>query len=290
MQNAPRITFGVHGCTPYSRTTGLPLGELRVLKGSSVSLAGELVEQTGGSNKYPWAVEEGVITSELTLNVGEMPNFLFELFLGTAPTDLAAQTSGSISTAANKNGSTIIHATNGISSTSLLSGSAANLKFGKYVIEGSTATTFNVYHLSGVDIGRGTDGEFLTDGMKIAGGLSFTASVASIPAYGLQFNQVGTPNFTVGDTATFEVLPVSSGSTSVIIGGVNQSFPEFGALVYSQKRGNQEMLEIDLFRCKAAGMPIPFEMGAFNAHELKAKVLRDDSVPGIFKMRHVKPT
>ena len=288
-QNAPRIIYGVHGCTPYSRTTGLPYGELRVLKGSSISLAGELQEQMGGSQKYAWAAEEGAITAELNLNIGQLEDFVFTLFLGTAPTSASAQATGSISTAANKYGSSMINGTNGISSVSLLSGSSANLKFGKYVVEGVGTATFNVYYLSSVDLGRGTDGEILNDAMKIGSAVAFTSSVASIPSFGLQFNQVGTPAFTAGDTATFEVLPINSQSSSVTIGGVNQSFPEFGAIVYSQKRGNGEMLELDLFRCKAAGMPIPFEMGAFAGFEVKAKVLYDSTLGGIFKMRHVSP-
>lgn len=289
-RSAPRAVFGVHGVTPYSRTTGLPYGELRVVSGSSLSLAGEQVDLMGGSAKYPWASEEGAITAEMTLNVGELPDFMFELFLGKAPTAVGAQTSGSISTLTDKSGTSIVDPTNGISSVSLLTGSASNLKFGKYAIQAVNASQFDCYYLTGIDLGRGTDGAFLTDGLKIASSLTFTASVASIPAFGLQFNQIGTPAFTTNDTATFEVLPVNSSSTSVTIGGtVDQTFPEFGALVYAQKRGNQEELELDCFRCKGAGMPIPFEMGAFAKFEVKVKVLYDEALDGIFKMRHVKP-
>lgn len=292
-RSAPRIIYGVHGCTPYSRTTGLPYGELRVLKGSSLSLQGELQEQMGGSSKYAWAAEEGTITSELSLNVGELPNFMFELFLGKAPTENAAETSGNVSTLTDKNGTSVVDATNGILSVALLSGSSANLKFGKYVVKAVGTAIFDVYYLTGLDVGRGTDGTFLADSMKIASSVAFTASVASIPAFGLQFNQVGTPSFTTGDTATFEVRPVNSASSTVRIGGtVSQSFPEFGALVYSQKRAvaGGQLFEIDLFKCKAAGMPLPFEMGAFAGFEVKAKVLYDDVLDGIFDMRHVEAT
>lgn len=291
-RSAPRSIFGVHGVTPYSRTTGLPYGELRVMKGSSISLTGEQVDLMGGSSKYPWASEEGSITAEMTLNVGELPNFMFELFLGNAPTDNSAEASGNISTPVDKNGSTIVDAANGIDSVSLLSGSAANLKFGKYVIEAATASTFDVYFLSGIDLGRGVDGEFQNDTMKITSApLAFSTGSVSIASFGLTFNSVGTPAFTVGDTAEFEVRPVNSKSTTVRIGGiVQQSFPEFGALVYSQKRGNEEMIEFDLFRCKGAGMPVPFEMGQFAAFEVKVKCLYDESKDGLFDMRHVSPT
>lgn len=290
-RSAPRAIFGVNGCTPYSRTTGLPLGELRIVKSSSLSLSGELVDLVGGASKYPWASEEGAITAEMTLSVGELPNFMFQLFLGNAPTENTAQASGSISALTDKNGGSIVDPTNGIASVFLLASSQANLKFGKYVVKALTASTFNLYLLSGIDAGRGTDVSILTDDMCVASALSFTASVASVPALGVSFALIGTPAFTLGDTATFEVQPVNSASSNVRIGGLsNQSFPEFGALVYSQKRGNQEMLELDIFRCKAAGMPLPFEMGQFAGFEVKVKCLYDDVKDGIFDMRHVQPT
>ena len=290
-RSAPRSIFGVHGVTFYRRDTGVPYGELRVLQGSSISLAAELVDQMGGSSKYSWASEEGAITSEMTINTGELPNFMFELFLGAAPTLNAAETSGNISTLTNKDGTSIQDSSDGVASVYLLSGSAANLKFGKYVVEGAGSATFNLYYASSVDIGRGTDGSHLSDLLLVASSVAFTSSVASVPAFGLAFDQIGTPAFVAGETATFEVRPVNSESSDVTVGSlVGQSFPEFGALVYAQKRGNGEQLEIDCYRCKAAGMPIPFEMGAWASFEVNAKLLYDSTQDGLFKMRHVSPT
>lgn len=290
-RSQPRSIFGVNSVTPYSRSTGLPMGELRVVKSSSLSLAGELIDLLGGASKYPWASEDGAITAEMTLNVGELPDFMFQLFLGNAPTANSAEASGNISALTDKNGGSIVDGTNGIASVYLLSGSQANLKFGKYAIKAMSSNTFNVYLLSGIDSGRGTDVSVLTDDMCVASAVSFTASVASVPALGLAWAQVGTPAFTTNDTATFEVRPVNSASSTVRIGGLaNQTFPEFGAIVYAQKRGNQEMMELDIFRCKAAGMPIPFEMGQFAAFEVKVKCLYDSEKDGIFDMRHVSPS
>ena len=55
----PRHFFGVHSVSPYNRTTGMFYGILQVLGGSSLDLAGELVELRGGSSRYSWAAEEG---------------------------------------------------------------------------------------------------------------------------------------------------------------------------------------------------------------------------------------
>ena len=290
-RSQPRAIFGIHGVTPYRRTNGLPYGELRVAEGSSLNLEGEQVDLLGGSSKYPWASEEGAISAEMDLTVGELPSFLIELFLGNAPTDNAAETTGAVSAGEDVKGTSIIDAVNGIASVSLITGSAAQLKFGTYVIEAITASTFNLYLRTGIDIGRGTDASFLTDGMVVASALAFTASVASVPALGLQFNGVGTPNFTIGDTAMFTVRPVNSKSSTVRVGSITgQSFPEFGAHVYAQKRGNQEMLGIDLFRCKSAGMPLPFQRGEFASFELNVKCLYDDAKDGLFDMIHVSPS
>ena len=82
----PRAIFGVHSVSPYDRDTGEFKGILKVLGSSTVTLAGELIKLNGGSNKYAWAVEQGLISAETTLKTREYPNFLYELFLGKIPT------------------------------------------------------------------------------------------------------------------------------------------------------------------------------------------------------------
>lgn len=285
----PRQIFGVNSATPYNRSTGLPYGELRIVKNSSVSLSAELVDNTGGASKYPWASEEGPISSEMALSVGEIPNFMFELFLGKAPTLNAAEASGNISTLTNKQGTSVQSGSNGIASVGLLTGSSANLKFGHYVVKAITASTFNVYLLTGIDIDRGTDSEHIDDSLLVASALGFTAGSVSSVALGLEFTEAGTAAFVVGDTATFKIRPVNSQSSTVRIGGLTDSFPEFGCLVYGQRRSNQEMVELDLFRCKAAGMPIPFETAAWAGFEVTAKILYDSAKNGVFDMTHVSP-
>jgi hypothetical protein len=282
-RSAPRALFGVHGVTPYNRTTGLPYGELRVLKGSSLSLQGEQQELMGGASKYAWAVEEGAISAELSLNVGQLEDFMFELFLGKAPTALSAEATGNVSTAVNKKGTTIINGTNGISAVAATASD---------VIVATAAGTFDLYLLSSIDTARGNNISFENDAMKLnASPLDISSATVVHAATGLTFTKAGTPAFTVGDTATFEVRPVNGGGSTVTIGSSSDTnFPEFGALVYAQKRGNQEMAEIDIFRCKAAGMPLPFEMGAFAGFEVKVKCLYDETLDGVFSFRHVKPT
>ena len=81
MLSNPRIFFGVHSFTPYCRETGMPYGTALVLGQSGFSLAGELATQLGGSNRYPWAVEETNITAELSLTLRQYEDWMMRLFL-----------------------------------------------------------------------------------------------------------------------------------------------------------------------------------------------------------------
>ncbi len=291
-RSAPRALFGVHGATPYSRSTGLPYGELRVMKGSNLTLTGNQAELMGGASKYPWAVEEGEIKAELSMSVGQLEDFMFELFLGKAPTANNAEASGSVTTAVNVKGTSVIDPSNGISAVALTSADGGDLKFGKYAIVATGAAAFDLYLLSGVDRGRGNNADFQSDAMKITASPISVASATGVDANtGLSFTKAGTPAFVTGDSATFYVRPINSKSMNVVIGSVaDQTFPEFGCLVYAQRRGQGEMAELDLYRCKAAGMPLPFDMGAFAGFELKCKVLYDEAADGLFQFRHVTPT
>lgn len=286
----PRNIFGVHSVSPYSRTTGEFYGILKVLGGSSISLTGETIDLMGGSSKYAWASEDGPITAEMSLKVKEYPDFLFELFLGKAPTANAAEASGNASAVANKKGSVV--AATGITA-SLTVGTAADLKFGKYVVKVVSATTVDVYFSSDADIARGTNGTYQNDLLKItATALTVVSGMpVAIPNFGLSLNGgAGVIGMTTGDTATFEIRPVNSKSMTVSIGSSSDStFPEFGALVYAQKRGNQELTEIDALRCKGIGLPIGFEENAWSEAEIKAKLLYDSTQDAVFKFRNVSP-
>lgn len=287
-----RNIFGVHSFAAYSRTDGTPYGIAKVLASSSVSLSGELVKLMGGSNRYAWAVEDGVVTAEMSLKVREYPDFLFELFLGKAPTANAAETGGSVTTLTNKYG-TSVKASTGMASVGIIASTGpANLKFGKYLIKAVSSTTVDVYCLSDVDFLRGTDGEFSTDTLKIAAAQTITqSSDTNIATYGIKLvGDSGTIGMTIGDTATFEVRPINTGSMDVTLGQTGAANPEFGALVVSQKRGSGEMFEVDLLRCKGTGLPLGFEEFKFSEAEIKVEAFYDSTANAVAKIRAVKPT
>lgn len=287
----PRIFYGVHSFTPYSRSTGLPYGTLRVLGNSSFGLEGELVELRGGSSKFPFAVEESNITAELTIATKEYPDFLFEIFLGKAPTSNAAEASASVTTLTNKSGDSVADGSTGITSVAVKSGSEADVKFGNFVVVAASTTTVDVYAMSNVDFNRGTDKSFENDALKItASALTITTDTAvEIPGFGVELTGgSGTIGMTANDTATFTSRPINVGSTNVTVGGSADTFPEFGAILLASQRGDGEMLELDVFRCKAAGLPIGLTEKEFSEAEVTATAFYDSAQNGIFKMRHVE--
>jgi hypothetical protein len=290
--SAPRTIFGIHSCSPYSRSTFLPYGQLKVLKGSSFGLSGELAQLYGGSSKFAWAAEESTIKAELSVKTSEFSDFLFELFLGKAPTAVTtADTSGTVTTLANKNGTSCKHATTGIASVGVKAASKTDLKFGKYVIKVASATTVNVYSYSDADFAHGTAKTFEDDNLKItASALTIVASTATeVPGFGVELTGgSGTIGMTVGDTAYFEVLPLSNKSMSVVVGASANTFTEFGAICMAKKNGSNELFELDIYKLKGAGMPLPFETGAFAETELKAVALYDSALDAIFKVRTIQ--
>ncbi len=286
----PRAFFGVHSVTPYKRTDGLYYGEVRVVKGSSLSLAGDTIDLNGGSNRYPWASEDGLIKAEMSLKFAEYPDFVFELFLGNAVTANAAETSGNCSAIVNKKGTSTVAAT-GIATATVKAAEKADLKFTKYVVKVVSTTTVDVYAASDADFKRGTDLLFQNDLLKItASPLTIVASTAvTVPGTGVELTGgAGTIGMTVGDTATYDTRPVNTKSMTGSFGAPTNVFPEFGCIVMAQPRGNDQLVEIDAYKCKAVGLPLGFEPQAWSEAEVKVKLLYDSAKNDVFSIRHVE--
>lgn len=292
----PRIIFGVHSMTAYDRTSGLPYGTALVVGDSSFSLSGELASLMGGSNKFPWAVEETTISAELSVTVRQYEDWMMQLFLGKKPTAAGAAATGTVSALTNKKG-VVLDAVKGIASVSAVTGSESDMKFGKYIVKVHDKSTdsVHVYALSNVDFARGTAKSYEDDLLRITDTpiVITDGGNHTIPGFGIKLVGGSAVDFatlsTDGDTAIFEVLPPSTKSISAIFGGSSDVFPEFGAIVVGQKRGSGEMVELDIFRLKAVGLPMGFKEKAFSEAEIKAQAFYDAEKNGVFGLRHVTP-
>lgn len=287
----PRTVFGIHNWTPYSRSTGIPYGTSKVTKGGELSLSGETVQLFGGSSAYNWDVQDGKITSELTLKASSYENWMVELFLGKAPTDGAAEAAGNCSALTNVKGTTTMVATTGIATATVTT--AADLKSGKYVVKAMSASTVVVFGYSDIDFANGTDLSFKDNTLEItSAALTITTgSAVVIPGTGVSLTGgSGTIALVSGDTASFDVRPISSDYMEVVIGSTVDVYNEFGCYLVAKKKGNAAIFAIDVYRAKAIGMPILLNENAFSEFEVKAIAMYDSAKDGVMKITEVVPS
>ncbi len=284
--------FGIHSITAYNPSTRQPYGTAKVLGSLTFNNSGENISLTGGSQAYPWDVENGLVNADGTINIKEMPDWLPGAFFGDPLTTNAAETGGSATAIANVFGTSAVAAT-GLLSVGVKSGSEADVKTNTYQVLVVSATTVDVYAMSDVDFARGTDLTFQDDALKItASPLTVSLSgVVEIPGTGLELTGgAGTIAMTVGDTATFDSRSINTGSTTGIIGTSNQNFVEVGLYCTAQKKGSNELYHIDIFRAKGTGQPITFTANAWTEGEIPFGAFYDSVRDGVFSISRVAGT
>jgi len=279
-----RTVFGIHSFAPYDITTGQVYGHTPIIASGEFSLSGEVIELTAGSSKYPWNVADGKITAELSLSIKEYPDFLYEIFMGKAPS-VAAMTVGSAGTLVNKYGTSVLSGTTGIASVSIAS-PATGLSTGIYTVVATAADTADVYISSDID------GITLTDSDTLKVG-SIDISAADANLAGIKFTKgSGTIAFVTGHTAQFSVVSEDATSvSSVTVGGLSDTFPYFGCYLYAQKQGSgagSEIFELDIFKLKSIGMPIVFTESDWSEMSITAKASYDSDRLGVFSARMIK--
>ncbi len=275
-----RTVFGVHSFAPYNITTGQVYGQAPIIASGEFSLAGDVIELTGGSSKFPWNVADGKITAELNLNIKEYPDFLYEIFMGKAPT-VTAVSGGDVGTIANKSGSTIVSATTGIASVAI--DTAADLKTGVYTVVADSADTADVFISSDID------GVTLSDTDTLLVG-NIDISAANDTLAGISFVKgSGAIAFTIGESAQFSVISNDATSVSeVVVGGTSDVYPYFGCYLYAQKQGSAEIFELDIYKLKNIGMPIVFTESEWSEMSVTAKASYDADRLGVFSARMIK--
>lgn len=290
----PRNVFGIHSILPYSRTTGIPYGLLRVVQGGEISLSGETIDLYGGSSRFPWASEVGDFDSEFKFTCSEYPDFLFQLFLGASVTTSNADTDGSVGTLTDIYGGTVVDATTGIASVAATVGAEASLKYGRYIVVATSDDDFDIYAHSNIDASKGTDLVYISDAMKVTAtplAMGDTGATVVVADLGVTFTGgSGTVSMTTGHTAYFDVLPIHTGRSKIDIGQAATAFPEFGARMMACKRGTFEIFEVHAYRAIGNGMPVGFTRNEWAEPELTMKLLRDSTQDLVFTIEAVKGT
>ena len=283
--SSPNNVFGIHSASMYNNLTGIPYGILKVLQGSTFTIAAEQVALNGGSFRFPWQIEDGNFTSEVSIVTNEYPEWLSTVALGKTPTENAAETGGFCSTLVNQSGTGMVAAT-GIATATVKAGVEADVKFENYVVVAVDATTVDVYGSSDIDYTTGTDLAFVDDSLKItASPLTITTSTAvEIPGTGIELTgDSGTIALVAGETAIFNTRSINSGSSEVVVGGVNDIFPTVGLRLLAQKNGVGDLFLLDCYSVKLGGLPFALNTKAFSEAEITGQAFYNSAKGGIFK-------
>lgn len=288
-----QAVFGIHSVCAYNPDTLLPYGIIKVLGTMTFNLTTENIPLQGGSSRFPWEIENGVSAAEGSFLAREVPDWIFEAFLGSAATTNAAEANAGATTLTNIYGTSVVNASTGIATVGVKSGSEADVKGGLYVVKAVSSTTVDVYHMSDVDFLRGTDLAFVNDSLKItSSALTITASTAvTIPSCGLELTGgSGTIGMTTGDTAWFDARGQNEGSTTVTVGAANEIVPTIGLFCAAQQKGNNEIFMLDIMRAKVGGFPFSFNEKAWMESEVPIQAFYDTTRNGVFRYMRIKGT
>lgn len=290
--SAAKHIYGIHSICAYNPDTLVPYGISKVIGSLSMTLTGEKVPLNGGSLLYPWAVEKGLISTEGSILMREVPTWSHEALQGAVATENAAETAGAATTIANANGTSTVAAT-GIASVGLTAAASADIKSGMYVVKVVSATTVDVYAMTDVDFLRGTDLVYVNDLLKITSSALTIATGAdvNIPNTGLKLTGgAGTIAMTVGHTAWFDARSVNTGSRNVTVGKSGETVPDIGIMCAAQKKGNSEIFFLDIFRVSASGFPYNFTEKAWMESEVSFQAFYDATRNGVFREIYIDGT
>lgn len=272
-----RDFFGIRYVIPYDIDTKKPLVVLRAVGEISYESSQDAIELLGGHTDAPYDVEYSQPSPSLTGTVREYPAELFELMETTTITENNAEASGDIGSVTNYQGTSIFGGANGVSSVTANPSQLDNLKFGMYVLRASATQTLELYIAGLVD-------EFDNIEGRVVETISTTgAGSVSIDTAGIVLTIVGTPNYTVGDTCMFEVRPVNTGSTEVLVGAGNPAV-SFGVRCVFPRKTDGVLHYIDIFNVSGHGMPWKAVSREFSEFSINWKPLARPSDGAVYQM------
>ena len=230
-------SFGIHQAYFEQISDPTYSAIAKILDSAESDLAPELIPLTGGSAQLPWGAAPGLAAGTLTLPIKEysqeLLRFLAPWSSDVDTLDVDGEASGSITTAANAKGTSVVNATTGIASITIAT--ASSLKPGRYKLVATAAATLDVYldnDLSGSSY-QNNSGKINTTAITITSGgatsyLGLTITGGS-----------GTIGFTTGDIATFTVNPSSSFLYKRKGGLIGTTPIEFKLTIFGEKVNNK---------------------------------------------------
>lgn len=275
-----RDFFGIKYVIPYNLTTFQPIVVLRVVGEISFENKVDQIELKGGDTQAPWDVEFGQPSPTLKGTLLEYPAEIFQIMetcTKTVVTSPAA--SGSISTSpTNGQGVSIFGGANGLSNVTV--SGATSLVFGRYTLVATGAQTLDLYI-------AGLVGTYDTvQGRYVASISTTTAGAVTIAAAGITLTAVGTPNYTIGDTCYFEVQPINTGTTTILV-GAGTAPSSFGVRCVFPRKTDGVLHYIDIFNVSARGLAWTGKSREFSSFAIEWKPLARASDGAVYQMVRV---
>lgn len=234
----PLTSFGIHQAYFEQLSDPTYSAIAKILDSGESDLAAELIPLTGGSAQLPWGAAPGTAAGTITLGIKEhspeLLRFLAPWSADVDTLDADGEASGSITTAANAKGTSVINATTGIASVTIAA--ASSLKPGNYKIVATAAATIDIY----LDNDLGGNVNYQNNSGKINTAAITIASGAGTDYLGLTITGgSGTIGFTTGDIATFTVQPISSFVYKRKGGLIGTTPLEFKLVMFAEKINNK---------------------------------------------------
>jgi hypothetical protein len=275
-----RDFFGIKYLILYNITTKVPFCVLRAIGEVNFDNAQEAVTLNGGHTEAPYDVEYGQPDPTLTCTVREYPAELFKAFEKYTITENSAETGGALDASpTNGQGTSVINATNGIATVAITT--AADLIFGRYILKATAAQELDLYVAGLEDSFEDIEGKVNSTSIETT-----TAGTVAIANTGISLTVVGTPNYTIGDTAYVDIRPINTGSTKVVVGaGTTPS--NFGVRCVFPRKTDGVLHYIDLFNVSGRGMPWRGVSREFSEFEINLKPLARSSDGAVYEMVRV---
>lgn len=268
--------FGAKALIVYNRKTLKPLGIFRAITTLEYTREIEQVTLEAGHHNGPFAVEAGAVANAILGTVMEFPNFAFtELDNATKAEITGEDTTGFVDAIANKSGTSIVDATTGIASVSIISGSESLVPVGRIIVVGtSVATEVDIFLLGDTASGEipvTNELTLLAAGVIIPG----TAGTVDVAAFGLRFTGgSGAIALTDGDTAFFESRPANTKTTKITM--VDDSDVKLVGMIFVWPKSSEgKQTIVDFPKVGISGSSFSANTRAFAETELNGTPLID---------------
>ena len=269
--------FGAKAMIAYNRCTLEPLGIFRAISTMEYTREQEQVTLEAGHRNGPFAVEAGAVTNSITATVMEFPDFYYtKLDNATKAETLGEDATGFVGAIANKKGVSIVNATTGIASVSIIAASEDKVPFSKAIVVVGTAVAneVDIYLL----------GDVTSGGIPVVDELTLIASAVVIPDtggtvdladYGITITSgSGSIALVEGDSAFFESRPANIKTTKITMQD-NSDIKNVGLLFVWPKNSDGKQTIVDFPKVAVAGSSFNGATRAFAETEITGTPLID---------------